>query len=306
MVDRICELEHATSARGIKNISQDDDFLDAYAPGIPVFSPVLLAEALAQLISWVIIEARDFTVKPVITLLDSYSCRGHARPGDLLELSGAVESWGTESALACGKVLLNGRPIIELEHAVCFLYPLHELDPPERARQQFENLYRPGCLLPAATAAPVAFAAEESFVPRRRWIDRSIETGDPGRLLAVKNVTATDDLFNDHFSLKPILPGVAIMEAQNSLARELARRQLARNGVTGCFPVLCRADKVKFRQFVQPGDQLLVEASAKSFSAGQCVVATKVTSGGKSAASSLLYYELPDRDAYIRKYIPGQ
>ncbi len=306
MVDRICELEHATSARGIKNISWDDDFLDEYAPGIPVFSPVLLTEAVAQLISWVIIEARDFTVKPVVTLLDSYSCCGHARPGDRLELSGAIESWGLESALAHGKVLLNGRPIIEISHAVCFLYPLQELDSPERARRQFENLYRPGCLLPAATEAPVAPAAEESFVRRRRWIDRSIETGDPGRLLAVKNVTATDDCLTDHFPLKPILPGVAIMEAGNSLARELVQRQLARHGIAGACPVLCRADKVKFRVFIQPGDQMLVEASVKSFSAEQCVVAIKVTVDGKSAASSLLYFELPDRAAYMQKYILGQ
>ena len=306
MVDRIFELEQATSARGIKNISWDDDFLDEYAPGMPVFSPVLLAEAVAQLISWVIIEARDFTVKPVVTMLDSYSCCGHARPGDRLELMGSIESWGPESALARGKALLNGRPILELSHAVCFLYPLQELDSPERARMQFKNLYGPGCPLPAASAAPVEPLAEESFVRRRRWLDRIVETGDAGRLLAVKNITATDDCFNDHFPLKSILPGVAILEAENCLARELVKRQLARHGAADIHPVLSRAEKVKFRLFIKPGDQMLVEASVKAFSEGQCAIATKVTVGGKNAASALLHFELPDRAAYMRKYILGQ
>ena len=115
-----------------------------------------------------------------------------------------------------------------------------------------------------------------------------------------------DDCFNDHFPLKPVLPGVAIMEAQHSLARELALRQLAERGLTESFPVLCRAEKVKFRLFIQPGDQMAVEATVKSFSEGQCSVATRVTVGGKNAASVLLHFELPDRAAYMQKYILGR
>ncbi len=84
-----------------------DEFLDEYVPGVPVFSPVLLTESVAQLISWAIIEAKDFTVKPVITILDSYVCTGHPRPGDQLELAGAIESLSPESALAHGTILLE-------------------------------------------------------------------------------------------------------------------------------------------------------------------------------------------------------
>ena len=307
MVDRICELSRGASASGIKNISWDDDFLDEYAPGVPVFSPVLLTEAVAQLLSWAIIEAKDFTVKPVITILDSYVCTGHPRPGDQLELAGTIESLSPESALGHGTILLNGRPIIELRHAVCYLYPLRDLDPPERARRQFENLYTPGHPLPAAQlAAPVGPFVDQSFAGRRRWLDRIIETGDSTKLQGIKNVTATDDCFNDHFPLKPVLPGVVIMEAQHSLARELVLRQLAERGLTDSFPVLCRAEKVKFRLFIQPGDQMSVEATVKIFTDGQCSVATRVTVGGKNAASVLLHFDLPDRASYMQKYIFGR
>jgi 3-hydroxyacyl-[acyl-carrier-protein] dehydratase len=306
MVDRICELEHATSARGIKNISWDDDFLVEYVPGVPVFSPALLAESVAQLVSWTILDAKDFTVKPVITVLDSFVCTGHPRPGDQLELFGEIESWGPESALAHGKVLLNGRPIIELNHAVCFLHPLQELDPPERVRLQFANLYCPGLPLPlAAPAAPFAAEAHAGFVRRRRPLDRIIETGDPGRLAGVKNVTATDDCFNDHFPLKPILPGVFIMEAQAILAAELALRQLVAQGFAGRYPVLCRAEKVKFRQFIQPGDQMTVEAIVKSSTGDTCSIATKVTVDGKNVADAHLHFDLLDRDTYVNTYIFG-
>jgi len=306
MVDRICELSRATSARGIKNISWDDDFLDEYVPDMPVFSPALLAESVAQLVSWIIIEAKDFTVKPVITVLDSFVCTGHPRPGDQLELAGAIESISPESALAHGEIFLNGKSIIRLEHAVCYLYPLHTLDPPERARLQFANLYRPGHpLLAAAPVAPADAAVQAGLVRRRRPLDRVIETGDAGRLLGIKNVTATEDCFSDHFPLKPILPGVFIMEAQASLAAELVRRQLAAQGSAGHYPVLCRAEKVKFRQFIQPGDQMTVEAAVKSFAGDTCSIASKVTVGGKNAASAQLHFDLLDRDTYIKQYILG-
>jgi len=307
MVDRICELSRGASARGIKNISWDHDFLDEYVPGVPVFSPVLLTESVAQLLSWAIIEAKDFTVKPVITILDSFVCTGHPRPGDQLELVGAIESLSPESGLASGSILLNGRTIIELKHAVCYLYPLHDLDPPEQVRRQFENLYTPGHPLPAAQpAAPVGPFVEQSFADRRRWLDRIMEIGDSTKLQGIKNVTATEDCFNDHFPLKPVLPGVAIMEAQHSLARELALRQLAERGLTESFPVLSRAEKLKFRLFIQPGDQMAVEATVKSFADGQCSIATRVTVGGKNAASVLLHFDLLERASYMQKYILGR
>ena len=306
MIDRICELEKGKSARGIKNISWDGDFLEEIIPGLPVVSSFIIAEAVGQLLSWIIVEAKDFTVKPVITVVDSYICNGHIQPGDQLEVMGSVESMSEEGALVHGKILLRGKPVIEINHAVCYAYPLSELDPPERARLQFKHLYVPGCPLPQTAQHPASLMREEVPLYKRPWFDRIIDEGQPARLVAIKNVTATEDYFNDHFPRKPILPGVVIMEAQHSLARELVLRQLAERGLTDSFPVLCRAEKVKFRLFIQPGDQMALEATVKSFSDGQCSIATRVTVGGKNAASVLLHFELPDRASYMHKYILGR
>ena len=46
MVDRICELERGKRARGIKNITWNDDFLEETFPGITIFSPVIAVEAV--------------------------------------------------------------------------------------------------------------------------------------------------------------------------------------------------------------------------------------------------------------------
>jgi len=303
MIDRICELERGKSARGIKNISWDDDFLEEVFPGYPVISPVIISEAAAQLVSWVITEAKEFAVKPVITVVDSYVCSAHARPGDQLEVAGSIENFSDEGALAHGSILLNGKPVIELKHSVCYLYPLHELDPPERARMQFQNLYAPGSPLPRQPSSRAERRREEVPIRRRTWIDRVFETPDPDKIVGIKNVTATEDYFNDHFPRKPILPGVIIINCMVSLAAILAERTLAEQGLGGGVkPVLRRCDKIKFRKFVQPGDQLLIEASCKECSREKSVFGAKITVAGKNAASLVLAFEHVTQEAYLQKY----
>jgi 3-hydroxyacyl-[acyl-carrier-protein] dehydratase len=302
MIDTICSLQPGTSACGIKNISWDDDFLLEVFPGAPVFSSVIAAEAAAQLVSWIIVQARDFTVKPVITIVDSYACTGHIRPGDRLEVTGAIEQLSQESALAHGEVFLNGKTIIALNHAVAYLYPLHELDAPERARHQFALLHKEGYPLPRV---PGSAATREQIPLRpRQWIDRIIATGAPDRLGGLKNITATEDFFNDHFPRKPILPGVMILESLASLGAELTRRALAARGIVDRQPVLKMCTKVKFRTFIQPGDQMVMQASLLDLSGEESRISLEATVNGKPAAMLRATFDVLDRDGYMKKYLP--
>ncbi len=290
MVDRIYDLQKGKSARGIKNISCDDGFMEEILPGVPVFSPVIAAEAAAQLVSWIIIEARNFTVKPVITMVDRYVCSGKIMPGDRLELSGEIESFSPDSVLAHGKVSVNGRVIVELDHAVCFLYPLNDLEPPERARIQFKNLHDETYTLPddpTVGCSPVAALQQRSSGSKRGILDVVLPSKDKDVLKAIKNITSTMDFFNDHFPLKPVLPGVVMIESMVSLARQLLDRQMP----AGRTPVLKQVNKIKFRKFVIPGDQLLIEAKLKSFSDLRSSLSVKVTTGGRAAATAVLDFE---------------
>jgi 3-hydroxymyristoyl/3-hydroxydecanoyl-(acyl carrier protein) dehydratase len=304
LIDRICELLPGKSARGIKNISWDDDFLEELFPGIPVFSPIIIAEATAQLVSWIIIEAKEFTVKPVITIVDNYVCNGHVQPGDQVEVTGAIESFSEESALAHGKILLNGYPIIEFNHAVCYLYPLGELDPPEQTRIQYKNLYRPGSTLPQGPASRRTELMREAIpVYPRQWIDKIIDTGGAESITGIKNVTATEDFFNDHFPRKPILPGVIIIDCMVSLARILIERKLAAQGLHLHKPVVKYCKKMKFRTFVQPGDQLVIEARLSDWAPAHSTVRANAVVNGKNAASIIMEFEHLTEEDYKNNYI---
>jgi len=305
MVDRIFEMQRATHANGVKNISWNDDFLVAFFPELPVFSPVIAAECAAQLVSWIIVVARDFAVKPVITMVDSYICDGHAMPGDQLVLEGTIESLSEESALANARILLQGRPIIELRHAVCYLYPLDELDSPEQARRQYENIFvagnGPGS---TAGASPVTMLRESIPLRPRPWLDRISQTAEPGTLQGLRNVTATEGYFNDHFPRKPILPGVVMLESLIGLAALLAERTLQEQGLHNRVPVLKQCAKIKFRRFVQPGDQLAITARLTAFQPETSAAQVQAAVYGKQAVTISVSFMHLDRTAYQNGYLP--
>ena len=75
----------------------------------------------------------------------------------------------------------------------------------------------------------------------------------------IKNVTFNDIFFQGHYPGTPIMPGVLIVEAMAQLGGLLLSQKLEH---TGKLAVLLSMDKVKMRQPVVPGDQLLLEAVA--------------------------------------------
>ena len=66
-----------------------------------------------------------------------------------------------------------------------------------------------------------------------RLIDRVIER-QASRLVAVKQVSLSEEYLQDHFPTFPVLPGVLMLEAMTQAARELA-------DASACVPRLSRA-----------------------------------------------------------------
>jgi 3-hydroxymyristoyl/3-hydroxydecanoyl-(acyl carrier protein) dehydratase len=303
-VDRICELDRGTRVRAVKNISWYGDFLEEIFPGLPVFSPVIAAEAAAQALSWLIVEAKDFSVKPLITVLDSYTCSRHVQPGDRIEMEGQVESFQPESALAHARILLNKRPAAEINHGVCYLYPLAELQDPESARRQFQNLTENKVPLPAAAQIPAGLPpGTGTATAARPWVDRVIEYEAGKKIVGIRNVTGTEDYFNDHFPRRPILPGVIIMAGLTSVAQLLLGPLLAASGIDHKKAVLRQAKKIKFRKLVQPGDQLLLEAVLLSFNPQESSIRARALIGDTVAATLSADFLHLSREEYITAYL---
>jgi len=89
-------------------------------------------------------------------------------------------------------------------------------------------------------------------------VDRVIELVDGERVVALKNVSANEPLFEGHFPGRPIMPGVLICEALVQTGGLLA--SCSKDGLpAGRGIVLAGLEHVRFRRRVVPGDQLRLE-----------------------------------------------
>jgi 3-hydroxyacyl-[acyl-carrier-protein] dehydratase len=110
-----------------------------------------------------------------------------------------------------------------------------------------------------------------------RWstLDRivSVEPGEAAT--ALRNVPNTLAIFDSHFPRFPVLPGVLILGSLGALAAELLKAE------TGRPWRLAGADRVAFRHFVQPGDQLLLTVKLSERGDSEALLSGEVSVEGR-------------------------
>ena len=91
-------------------------------------------------------------------------------------------------------------------------------------------------------------------------IDRILEYRKGESAVGSKDVTMSEDFLEDHFPRFPEMPGVLQVEAISQLASWLIF-------VSNDFKVkgvLSELGTIKFKDFIKPGDQMVIEVSFKS------------------------------------------
>ncbi len=127
-------------------------------------------------------------------------------------------------------------------------------------------------------------------------VDRVLEIQGDHRATGIKNVTFNDIFFQGHYPGTPIMPGVLIVEAMAQLGGLLLSQKLEH---TGKLAVLLSMDKVKMRQPVIPGDQLLLEAVAVRVKSRTGHVRCKAFVGDKLAAEADIKFMLVDAEPVL-------
>ncbi len=87
----------------------------------------------------------------------------------------------------------------------------------------------------------------------------------PGRSgTAFKNVSLSEDFFEDHFPLAPVMPGVLIMEGMAQLAGLILEAGCHERDGRKVKPLLSIIESAKFRARTRPGDCLEYRATVDS------------------------------------------
>ena len=107
----------------------------------------------------------------------------------------------------------------------------------------------------------------KEFLPHRYpflLVDRVLELEPGERILAYKNITANEEVFNGHFPQAPIFPGVMIIEAMAQAAGILGFSTVNKRPDDKTLYLFAGVDGVRFKRQVVPGDRLMLEASIDS------------------------------------------
>ena len=110
-----------------------------------------------------------------------------------------------------------------------------------------------------------------SLLPHRYpflMIDRVLELEAHQRILAIKNVTYNEPFFNGHFPIRPVMPGVLIVEAMAQATALLAMESNPETVSKTAIYLFVGIDKARFKRQVEPGDQLKIEMRQKTLKRG--------------------------------------
>ena len=90
-------------------------------------------------------------------------------------------------------------------------------------------------------------------------VDAVVEHESGSRIVAVKNVTVSEEYFQGHFPGVPLMPGVMMIESMVQVATLLLLED--QDGTQNARALLRGVNNAKFRRQVLPGDRLRLEVT---------------------------------------------
>jgi 3-hydroxyacyl-[acyl-carrier-protein] dehydratase len=119
-------------------------------------------------------------------------------------------------------------------------------------------------------------------------VDRVLAFEKNVRIQALKNVTINEPFFAGHFPARPVMPGVLMLEALAQTAALLSFESLDVEPGDDTVVYFVGIDGARFKRPVEPGDQLILEASIERAKAGIYKYRTRASVGGETAVEAEL------------------
>jgi 3-hydroxyacyl-[acyl-carrier-protein] dehydratase len=119
-------------------------------------------------------------------------------------------------------------------------------------------------------------------------VDRVLEFEKDVRIKALKNVTINEPFFTGHFPARPVMPGVLMLEALAQTAALLSFESMGQEPDEDTVVYFVGIDGARFKRVVEPGDQLILEASIERAKAGIYKYKARASVAGETAVEAEL------------------
>ncbi len=119
-------------------------------------------------------------------------------------------------------------------------------------------------------------------------VDRVLELEKNQRIKALKNVTINEPFFTGHFPHRPVMPGVLMLEALAQTAALLSFESMGQEPDADTVVYFVGIDGARFKRVVEPGDQLILEASIDRARGGIYKYKTRASVDGETAVEAEL------------------
>ena len=119
-------------------------------------------------------------------------------------------------------------------------------------------------------------------------VDRVLELEKGKRIKALKNVSINEPYFLGHFPHRPVMPGVLMLEALAQAAAILSFETLGVLPDDKTVYYFGGIDGARFKRPVEPGDQLILEATLDRMKSGVFKFSARASVGDELAVEAQL------------------
>jgi 3-hydroxyacyl-[acyl-carrier-protein] dehydratase len=127
-------------------------------------------------------------------------------------------------------------------------------------------------------------------------IDRITAWEVGARAEALKNVSLSEDFFDDHFPRHPVMPGVLIVEGLAQLSGLLLEASLRETLGRSAKAVLTVLERTRFLRMVKPGDTLAYETEVLGLNETGGKARARALRDGEVVTSTELVFAFQDVD----------
>ena len=124
-------------------------------------------------------------------------------------------------------------------------------------------------------------------------VDRVLEMESRKRVVAIKNVTFNEPVFQGHFPGRPVFPGVMMIEGMAQAGGLMLLHDLPNRDEKLIY--FTAIDDCRFRRPVVPGDQIRYEVEVERYRGSYCRMRGRVMVGDELAAEATIASATVDR-----------